>query len=221
MEFFNWRLKRWHHSFHFTECENYPRFNVCDGKIFWAQFMYVSGISFTALSSVLEEYHMWLLIILTLLFCHFLFWFQDISQSIMDDLLKEWRWILVLYKNSFCSIQTFMEELPIAARSVESTSMLFLDWLRQVIHQNVGIGENFWMKKCYRSTNLSAFSYLQLCRHVWLVWSMTDASHTWRHRWWPWGPRTKNCISFKSSYQDRHFGISLVSISPKTTKMWP
>ena len=103
----------------------------------------------------------------------------------------------------------------------KATSLLFLDWLRQVIHQNVGIGENFWMKKGYRSTNLSAFSYLQLCRHVWLAWPMTDASHTWRHRWWPWGQRTKNCISFKSSYQDRHFGVLHVSIGPKTTTMWP
>ena len=49
--------------------------------------MYVSGISFAAF--VLEEYNVWLLVILTILFCPFLFWFQDIDQSIMNDLLEE------------------------------------------------------------------------------------------------------------------------------------
>ena len=68
--------------------------------------MNVSGICFTAFSSVLEEYHVRLLVIFTILFCHFFFWFHDLSQSVMDDLLEERWWILVLYKNSFCSIQT-------------------------------------------------------------------------------------------------------------------
>merc|ERR1711923_70631 len=104
----------------YLKYENYPSLNVGDGHSFLAQVMNVSGISFTAFSSILEKYHVWLIFSNLLLLS--LLWFQDTSESIMNDFLKEGRWVLILDENNFCSIQTLMEKLPCTTCTVDSVN---------------------------------------------------------------------------------------------------
>ena len=41
----------------------------------------------------------------------------------------------------------------------KATSLLFLDRLRHVIYQNVGLGKNFWMKYNFSSADLRVITY--------------------------------------------------------------
>jgi len=131
--------------------------------------MNVSGISFTAFSSVLEKYHVWL-IFSNLLFLSLL-WFEDTSESIMNDFLKEGHWVLILDDNDFCSIQTLVEKLPCSTGTVNSVNKTrnncpFAPFRRQcvIVQDKVCITENgsptmssTWTGKLVLSQNYPSF----------------------------------------------------------------